>query len=88
MDLGNGLIIHLVVYLVVEVFSSGKESVTLLPLNMVVRTVMDHDEKVVSAIKANVQVTQIFFSIFVTYITWSVNPFIYLEIMVSIVKLK
>ena len=55
-NLGNGLIIQLAVYLVVEVCSLGKEVVTLLPLNMVVKTAMVHDKKIVPARKANVQV--------------------------------
>ena len=55
-DLGNGLIIQLAVYLVAEVCSLRKEIVTLLLLNMVVKTVMVHDEKIVLARKANVQV--------------------------------
>ena len=56
-DLGNGLIIQLAVYLVVEVCSLEKEIVTLLHLNMVVKTVMVHHEKIVPAGKQNVQVT-------------------------------
>ena len=55
-DLGNGLIIQLAVYLVAEVCSLRKEIVTLLLLNMVVKTVMVHDGKIVPARKANVQV--------------------------------
>ena len=55
-DLGNGLIIQLAVYLVVEACSLEKEIVTPLPLNMVVTTVMAHQEKIVPAGKQNVQV--------------------------------
>ena len=56
MDLGNGLIIQLAVYLVVEACSLEKEIVTPLPLNMVVTTVMANHEKIVPAGKQNVQV--------------------------------
>ena len=55
-DLGNGQIIQLAAYLVEEVCSLEKELVTLLPLNMVVNTVMDHHEKIVPAWKPNAQV--------------------------------
>ena len=63
-DLGNGLIIQLAVYLVVEVCSLGKEVVTLLLLNMVVKTVMVHDEKIALAVKPNVQVALKLFILF------------------------
>ena len=55
-DLGNGLSIQLAVYLVAEVFSSEKETVTLLPLSMVGKSVMAQREKIVPAEKSNVQV--------------------------------
>ena len=55
-NLGNGLIIQLAVYLAEEVCSLEKELVTLLPLNMVVNTVMDHHKKIVPAWKPNAQV--------------------------------
>ena len=57
MYLENGLSIHLVVYLVVEVCSIEKESVTPLFLNMVVKTVMAQHVKTVPAKKPIVQVT-------------------------------
>ena len=55
-DLGNGLSIQLAVYLVAEVFSSEKETVTLLPLSMVGISVMAQREKIVPAEKSNAQV--------------------------------
>ena len=55
-DLGNGLSIQLAVYLVAEVCSLEKGVVTLLPLNMVVDTVMDHHKKIIPAWKPNAQV--------------------------------
>ena len=55
-NLGNGLIIQLAVYLAAEVCSLEKEVVTLLPLNMVVNTVMANHEKIVPAWKPNAQV--------------------------------
>ena len=55
-DLGNGQIIPRVAYLVVEVCSLEKEIVTLLPLNMMVKTVMVHHEKIVLVGKLNAQV--------------------------------
>ena len=54
--LENGQIIQLAVYLVVEVCNLEKEFVTLLPLNMVVKTVMAHHEKIVLVGKQNAQV--------------------------------
>ena len=68
-DLGNGLIIQLAVYLVVEVCSLGKEVVTLLLLNMVVKTVMVHDEKIALAMKTNAQVAPQFFVFVRTYMS-------------------
>ena len=55
-DLGNGQIIQLAAYLVEEVCSLEKELVTLLPLNMAVKTVMAHHEKIVPAGKLSAQV--------------------------------
>ena len=55
-DLENGLIIQSAAYPAVKVYSLGKEIVTLLPLNMAVRTAMVHDEKIVLARKVNAQV--------------------------------
>ena len=55
-DLGNGQIIPRAAYLVVEVCSLEKEIVTLLPLNMMVKTVMVHHEKIVLVGKLNAQV--------------------------------
>ena len=55
-DLGNGQIIQLAAYLVEEVCSLEKELVTLLPLNMVVKTVMAHQEKIVPVGKPNAEV--------------------------------
>ena len=55
-DLGNGQIIQLAAYLVEEVCSLEKELVTLLPLNMVVKTVMAHQKKIVPVGKPNAEV--------------------------------
>ena len=63
-DLGIGLNIQLAVYLVVEVCSIEKESATLLPLNMVVKVVMVQHEKIVFAVKPNVQVALKLFALF------------------------
>ena len=85
-DLGNGLIIQLAVYLVVEVCSLGKEVVTLLLLNMVVKTVKVHDEKIDLAPKTNVQVAPQF-SVFVrTYMSCLVIPLENSEIIVTLIK--
>ena len=70
-DLGDGLIIQLAVYLVVEVCSSEKEIVTLLPLNMVVKTVMAHQNKIDPAGKPNAQVDRecfVFVRIYVAFL--------------------
>ena len=55
-DLGNGQIIPRAAYLVVEVCSLEKEIVTLLSLNMMVKIVMAHHEKIVLVGKLNAQV--------------------------------
>ena len=55
-DLVCGQIIQVAVYLVVEVCSLERQVVTLLLLNMVVRTVMAHHKKIVSAGKLSAQV--------------------------------
>ena len=73
-NLGNGLIIQLAVYLAAEVCSLEKEVVTLLPLNMVVNTVMDHHEKIVPAWKPNAQVDLecfVFVAIYLSFLFFS-----------------
>ena len=55
-DLVCGQIIQVAVYLVAEVCSLEREVVTLLLLNMVVRTVMAHCKKIVPAGKLSAQV--------------------------------
>ena len=85
-DLGNGLIIQLAVYLVVEVCSLGKEVVTLLLLNMVVKTVMVHDEKIALAPKTNVQVAAQFFVFVRTYMSCLVISLENSEIIVTLIK--
>ena len=55
-DLGNSLIIQPAAYPAVKVYSLRKEIVTLFPPNMMVRTAMADDEKIVLARKMNVQV--------------------------------
>ena len=57
MYLEIGLNIQCVVYLVVEVNSIEKESVTPLLLNMAVKSVMVHHVKIALAMKPNAQVS-------------------------------
>ena len=88
MDLENGLIIQLAAYLAVEVCSLGKEIVTLLPLNMVVKTVMVHDEKIVPARKVNVQVPWKCFSFVIIYMSCLVISPNSLETILTLIKLE
>ena len=88
MDLGNGLSIQLVVYLVAEVFSSEKETVTLLPLSMVGKSVMAQREKIVPAEKSNVQVAWESFIFIITYISCLLIPSNDTEIILTLIYLK
>ena len=88
MDLGNGLIIQLAVYLVAEVFSSEKETVTLLPLSMVGKSVMAQREKIVPAEKSNVQVAWESFIFIITYISCLLIPSNDIEIILTLIYLK
>ena len=88
MDLGNGLSIQLAVYLVAEVFSSEKETVTLLPLSMVGKSVMAQREKIVPAEKSNVQVAWESFIFIITYISCLLIPSNYIEIILTLIYLK
>ena len=87
-DLGNGLIIQLVVYLVAEVCSLRKEIVTLLPLNMVVKTVMVHEEKIAPARKENVQVVRKSFIFVITNMASLVISPNNLQVIVALKKLE
>ena len=88
MDLGNGLSIQLAVYLVAEVFSSEKETVTLLPLSMVGKSVMAQREKIVHAEKSNVQVAWESFIFIITYISCLLIPSNDTEIILTLIYLK
>ena len=88
MDLGNGLSIQLAVYLVAEVFSSEKETVTLLPLSMVGKSVMAQREKIVPAEKSNVQVAWESFIFIITYISCLLIPSNDIEIILTLIYLK
>ena len=88
MDLGNGLSIQLAVYLVAEVFSSEKETVTLLPLSMVGKSVMAQREKIVPAEKSNVQVAWESFIFIITYISCLLIPSNDTEIILTLIYLK
>ena len=88
MDLGNGLSIQLAVYLVAEVFSSEKETVTLLPLSMVGISVMAQREKIVPAEKSNAQVAWESFIFIITYISCLLIPSNYIEIILTLIYLK
>ena len=88
MDLGNGLSIQLAVYLVAEVFSSEKETVTLLPLSMVGISVMAQREKIVPAEKSNAQVAWESFIFIITYISCLLIPSNDTEIILTLIYLK
>ena len=88
MDLGNGLSIQLAVYLVAEVFSSEKETVTLLPLSMVGISVMAQREKIVPAEKSNAQVAWESFIFIITYISCLLIPSNDIEIILTLIYLK